>query len=164
MLSVLLWAPNPALKACLSVNCQRIPALVSGYANWKFRPVSSLTINAGVNAKYLELNGNYAVEVTLGSCVEVSNCINFNTLNTTEFNKETVEVYPNPVTSILNIRLPESINKAKLSIVTIEGKELLRKVIDKPYNEIEFSQFSNGIYFVNIKSNGRTLSYKVVKE
>ena len=109
-------------------------------------------------------NGNYAVEVTLGSCVEVSNCINFNTLNTTEFNKETVEVYPNPVTSILNIRLPESINKARLSIVTIEGKELLRKVIDKPYNEIEFSQFSNGIYFVNIENEGRKLSYKIVKE
>jgi len=109
-------------------------------------------------------NGNYAVEVTVGSCVEISNCVNFNTLGVDGFNKKTVEVFPNPVTSILNIRLPESINKAILSIVSIEGKEVLKKPIDKQHLKVDFSPFSNGIYFVNIENEGRTLSYKVVKE
>ena len=109
-------------------------------------------------------NGNYAVEITLGSCIEISNCVNFNTLGLDGFTKKTVEVFPNPVTSILNIRLPETVNEATLSIVSIEGKELLKTIIDKQYNEVSFSQFANGIYFVNIENQGRTLSYKVVKE
>ena len=74
-------------------------------------------------------NGNYAVEVTVGSCVEISNCVNFNTLGIDEFNKKAVEVFPNPVTSKLTIHLPESINKANLSIVSIEGKEILKTAI-----------------------------------
>ena len=109
-------------------------------------------------------NGNYAVEVTLGSCVEISNCVNFNTLVVNGFNKKTVEVFPNPVTSILNIRIPETINEATLSIVSIEGKEILKNTIDKQHYEVDFSQFANGIYFVNIENEGRILSYKVVKE
>jgi len=109
-------------------------------------------------------NGNYAVEVTVGSCVEVSNCVNFNTLGLGEFNKKTVEVFPNPVKSKLTIRIPETISKATLSIVSIEGKEVLKTTIDKQHNEVSFSQFANGIYFVNIENQGRTLSYKVVKE
>ncbi|TJY37880.1 M28 family peptidase [Pontimicrobium aquaticum] len=109
-------------------------------------------------------NGNYAVEVTVGSCVEVSSCVNFNTLDIDGFNKESIEVFPNPVTSKLNIKIPENIHKAMLSIVSIEGKEVLKKPIDKQYIEVDFSPFSNGIYFVNIENEGRTLSYKVVKE
>ncbi|MCK0179750.1 M28 family peptidase [Flavobacteriaceae bacterium S0862] len=109
-------------------------------------------------------NGNYAVEITLASCIEISNCVNFNTLGLDGFTKKTVEVFPNPVASILNIRIPETISEATLSIISIEGKELLKTTIDKQYNEVSFSQFANGIYFVNIESQGRTLSYKVIKE
>ncbi|MCK0107810.1 M28 family peptidase [Flavobacteriaceae bacterium S0825] len=109
-------------------------------------------------------NGNYAVEITLGSCIEISNCVNYNTLELDGFTKKTVEVFPNPVTSILNIRIPETISKAALSIVSIEGKEVLKKTIDKQHYEVDFSQLANGIYFVNIENVGRTLFYKVVKE
>lgn len=109
-------------------------------------------------------NGNYAVEITLGSCIEISNCVNFNTLGLDGFTKKGVEVFPNPVTLILNIHIPKTITEATLSIVSIEGKELLKTTIDKQHNEVSFSQFANGIYFVNIENQGRTLSYKVVKE
>lgn len=110
-------------------------------------------------------NGTYAVEVTVGSCIEVSNCVNFNTLGVVDgFNKGNVEVFPNPVTSILTIKIPKAIHKAMLSIVSIEGKEVLKKPINKQYVEVDFLQFANGIYFVNIENEGRTLSYKVVKE
>jgi len=109
-------------------------------------------------------NGNYAVEVTLGSCIEVSNCVNFNTLGVDGFDKKSIEVFPNPVTSKLTIRLPETISEATLSIVSIEGKVLLKTTINKQHHEIAFSQFANGVYFVNIENEGKILSYKVVKE
>ena len=81
-----------------------------------------------------------------------------------EFTKEVIEIFPNPITSKLTIRLPNTINKATVSVVSIEGKEILKNTIDKQHHEIDFSQFANGIYFVNIENGGRTLSYKVVKE
>lgn len=41
--------------------------LFQGFANWKYRPVSSLTFNTGVHCKYLNLNGNYAIEPRIGA-------------------------------------------------------------------------------------------------
>lgn len=131
------------------LDCDNNMAIIPGETNQNFSPSSY---------------GNYAVEVTVGSCVEVSSCYNYNGLTTNKFNKEMVEVFPNPVTSKLTIRLPNTINKATVSVVSIEGKEILKTAIEKRQHEIEFSQFANGIYFVNIENGGRTLSYKVVKE
>ena len=130
------------------LDCNNSNAPIPSATNQSFMPAS---------------NGNYAVQVTLGANVEISNCINFNLLGASEFNKENVEVYPNPVNSILNIDLPYS-GYTILKIVNLEGKELLNQVIENAHNEIKFSQFSNGVYFVNLEANGSVLSYKVVKE
>ncbi len=40
--------------------------LFQSFINWKYRPVTSLTFNTGVHFKYLNLNGDYAVEPRLG--------------------------------------------------------------------------------------------------
>lgn len=40
--------------------------LIQGFINWKYRPVAELTINTGIHCKYLNLNGNYAVEPRIG--------------------------------------------------------------------------------------------------
>ncbi|WP_347924078.1 M28 family peptidase [Pontimicrobium sp. SW4] len=140
------WSPTATYQW---LDCNNNMALIPGATNNWFYPTSE---------------GYYAVEVTDGACVEISECIYHAGLGDDEFTKEDIEIFPNPVTSKLNIKIPETIPKAMLSIVSIEGKELLKTTIDKQYNEVSFSQFANGIYFVNIESQGRTLSYKVVKE
>ncbi len=108
-------------------------------------------------------NGNYAVQITSGSCVEISECVNFNTLSNKVLNKKTVKVYPNPVNSVLRVELPVGLT-ARMTLVNIEGKTLLRTNLDKTLNEVPFSNFSNGIYFVNLKAEEETISFKIVKE
>lgn len=108
-------------------------------------------------------NGNYAVKITSGSCIEISDCFNFNTLTTNLFTKDQIEVYPNPVNSKLHINLPRA-EKVTLSIVNIEGKEMLKQELSKMNNDIEFSQYANGVYFINLEKEGNILTYKVVKE
>jgi len=108
-------------------------------------------------------SGNYAVQITLGSCTEISSCINFNTLNFEAFDKYSIEIYPNPVNSVLYIDLPIP-NDAVLSIVDVEGKELLKHFIRGQHGEINFAPFASGIYFVNLKIGGNKLIYKIVKE
>ncbi|MBA7692733.1 hypothetical protein ES703_101300 [subsurface metagenome] len=41
--------------------------LIQGYVNWKYRPFSNLTFNTGLHCKYLNLNGNYAIEPRIGT-------------------------------------------------------------------------------------------------
>jgi hypothetical protein len=48
-------------------------SLFQGFANWKFRPISRVTINTGLHAKYLGLNGNYAVEPRIGARWQITN-------------------------------------------------------------------------------------------
>ncbi len=40
--------------------------MAEAYANWKFRPVQSLTFNTGIHYMYLNLNGNYSIEPRVG--------------------------------------------------------------------------------------------------
>ena len=108
-------------------------------------------------------NGNYAVQITVGSFVEISDCISFNTLSIPVFSKEQVDVYPNPVFDKLHITFKYP-RETKLAIVNIEGKTIYQTVINKADNEIVFSEYANGVYFINLEADGRTISYKVVKE
>ncbi len=50
-----------------TLDDQGYSELLQGFVNWKYRPVSSLTFNTGVHLKYLNLNGNYAVEPRIGA-------------------------------------------------------------------------------------------------
>ncbi|MBL4906644.1 MAG: M28 family peptidase [Sneathiella sp.] len=130
------------------LDCDNGNAAIPSETNQSFVPAS---------------NGNYAVQITSGTCIEISNCVSFNLLNTLEFNKKSVQVYPNPVSSILNIDL-QNANLTVLKIVTLDGKELLSQSLEKLHNEINLSQFSNGVYFVNLENGGNTVSFKIVKE
>ena len=130
------------------LDCNNDNALIPSETNQSFVPAA---------------NGNYAVQVTSGTCVEISNCINFNVLSTSKFSKNNVEVYPNPVNSILNIDL-QNTSLTVLKIVTLDGKELLKQSLEKAHNEINLDQFSNGVYFVNLEAGGNIVSFKIVKE
>ena len=108
-------------------------------------------------------NGTYAVEVTVGSCMEKSDCISFNTLNTEEFASDDFHISPNPVTNILRIQtnLKESFS---VQLFNISGKLTL----DKPLNNIEtaldVSSLSVGTYFLKIKMNNTSKTFKIIKE
>ncbi len=130
------------------LDCDNNMAIIPGETTAWFEPPS---------------NGHYAVEVTLGSCVEISKCFNYTTFSTNEFDKSDIEIYPNPVNSILNIDLQNK-NFTLFKLVTLEGKEILKLSLEKLHNEINLSQFSMGIYFVNLETDGKTISFKIVKE
>ena len=108
-------------------------------------------------------DGNYAVEVTSGACVEMSDCVVFDFLSVDEFSKRNIKVYPNPVVSNLFIEQPIS-KDMQLQLLSVDGKILLKKTISRKQNSLDMSQFSNGIYFVKLESEGSELTYKIVKE
>lgn len=121
---------------------------ITGETNQTFTPLSS---------------GNYAVEVSNGSCSEMSMCINFSVLNTEEFSANEIKVFPNPVTSILKI---ENLTQLKINIVLndISGKAVKELTTEKELIEIGLNTLSAGVYFVNINSDTKSSTFKIVKE
>jgi phenylpyruvate tautomerase PptA (4-oxalocrotonate tautomerase family) len=128
-------------------NCDT-SALISGETSQVFTPLTS---------------GNYAVEVNNGSCTEMSTCFNFSVLSTEAFLEWEVNVFPNPVTSILKI---ENLTNTEIRILIheISGKLIQTYNSQKELTEVSFNNINSGIYFVSITSQTKSSTFKIVKE
>jgi len=106
-------------------------------------------------------SGSYAVEVTVGSCTELSSCVDFTSLDSDTFKLDTIKIYPNPASSTIYIE--HSFNKdLMLELFSIEGKKILEKVLTEKRSKLNISQFSQGAYFVQLTEDKKVFSKKIV--
>jgi len=106
-------------------------------------------------------SGSYAVEVTVGSCTELSSCVDFTSLDSNTFKLNTINFYPNPASSILNIE--HSLNEdLTLELFSLDGKKILEQVLTQKLTKLNMSQFSQGAYFIRITQNEKVFSQKIV--
>ncbi len=102
-------------------------------------------------------------EVTLyfSNSNEAPVCGSSSTLSTPTFNALNIGLYPNPVVDKLYIS--GDINKARLTIYTIDGSIVENTVIDSDEFSIELSSLTNGIYLVHIeKEDGAVGIEKII--
>jgi len=112
------------------------------------------------------LTGTYAVEVTQNGCVDISSCyeVTITGINENTFGSELV-VYPNPVTELLNIDLGERYNEIFIRVLNLAGKEVLNKSFkQQQLIELELNNIPDGLYFINIKTEDKYSTIKVVKK
>ncbi|GIZ09760.1 T9SS type A sorting domain-containing protein [Flavobacterium sp. UMI-01] len=81
-------------------------------------------------------------------------------LSNTKHQVSSSKIYPNPVKDILTITNSEG---ASLAVFTLSGKLVLEKTIAHNHEDIDVSQWSNGIYLVRITSNGEARTEKMIK-
>lgn len=89
--------------------------------------------------------------------------IEMSTLGTDEiqsFPKATL--YPNPVTNVLNIDAKQQISS--VSIYTLTGQQIFTKSFQTKSSTIDMSAYKAGVYIVEVNSNGKTQTYKVIKK
>ena len=103
------------------------------------------------------------MEVSNGSCVERSDCINFSVLSTEDFNPNDIKVYPNPVTRILKIENQYELS-LHITLNDISGKKIRTLNTKKDYLEIDVNDLTSGIYFIEITSQTKSSTFKIVKE
>ena len=125
---------------------------------------TNLAISGAINQTFTPTaSGNYGVAVSSGFCTEQSTCVSFTVLSTEEFSNTEVNVFPNPVTSILKI--DNFTEKAlKITINDISGKIINTLVSQKERIEINLEKESSGVYFVNIVSKTKSSTFKIIKE
>ena len=140
-------------------------ALTSNMANASYQWINcntNLPISSETNQSFSpSASGSYAVAVTVGSCTELSSCVDFTSLDAESFKLNTIKVFPNPVLSTLNIEHPFN-EDLSFGLFTIEGKKIFEQVLTKKRSELNVSQFSSGPYFVRISEGERVFSQKIV--
>ena len=83
------------------------------------------------------------------------------TLSSSQFDYEnTLEVYPNPTLSVLNIKTPNQVVLEKLTIYNNIGQN----VLESNSESISVSNLSSGIYMINIETSEGTFHKKFIKQ
>jgi hypothetical protein len=101
-------------------------------------------------------NGNYAVQITDGVCVDTSDCVQISTVSLSEMtNNHGVKVYPNPAQNTIHIDNFNAYESYK--IVDLQGKTLLANSIA---NTVNIESLEQGQYFIHLFNDN---SYAVVK-
>ncbi|MFK8007156.1 MAG: T9SS type A sorting domain-containing protein [Saprospiraceae bacterium] len=78
----------------------------------------------------------------------------------TEYN---IQVYPNPTSDILNIKIENSL-QANFSIFDMYGKRVLEKMeVNRNEIQLSTSNFSSGVYFLKIEMDGKEFVKKFIK-
>ncbi|MGJ8591016.1 MAG: M28 family peptidase [Aquaticitalea sp.] len=125
---------------------------------------TNLPISGETSRNYSPLaNGNYAVEITSGTCTERSDCYSFFTLGIGNFEDDELSVYPNPVKNWLHIEM-DIAKELKVEIFDVTGKLVISKTIQDQTNSMVLKNLSKGLYFVKVNSFEKSRTFKIIKE
>ncbi len=105
------------------------------------------------------------VYARFGSCVEGTK-INFKTLSNDEatYFLNNVFIYPNPSTGKLTVSIPENVSTAKIALFNMQGMKIMEDAFRSSEYTMDISSLSNGIYFVEIKTDKGTANRKILKQ
>jgi uncharacterized repeat protein (TIGR03803 family) len=109
-------------------------------------------------------NGDYAVEITVGNCVDTSACTTITGVGISEntvFNA--VNIYPNPNKGIVNIELGD-LKEVTVKVFNTNGQLVHQQEnVNTPTYQFEITG-AKGIYFIELSVDGLTKHFKVIKD
>ncbi len=65
--------------------------------------------------------------------------------------KETISISPNPANGFIQIKMNQSIEKAQIKILNVQGKLITDLIVQEDRNRIDVSHLNNGIYFIRVQ-------------
>jgi len=83
-------------------------------------------------------------------------------LSTSDFIERNFNIFPNPVTNILNIN--SNLSNYGYKIYNIQGQLLSEVSKNNNFTTINYSNYSSGIYLLDIIHNNNKKTYKIIKE
>ncbi|HTA63021.1 MAG TPA: LamG-like jellyroll fold domain-containing protein [Bacteroidia bacterium] len=133
---------NNATATYQWVDCNNSNAAISGATNQSFTPISV---------------GNYAVEVTQGSCTATSTCTPVSTTGIAKNNANSTTVYPNPFTSELTIN---STAKTTAMLFDMLGNKINSFTLQNTTQTISLSDLAPGVYYLQVDNS----KIKIIKQ
>ena len=96
-------------------------------------------------------NMNGTVNVTSTAGISENNLLSF-------------EMYPNPVSDLLNIQLPTGTEKAEVSVFDYTGRLVSSKIISSNDTAIDVQKISRGIYMIRVATNTKIGVQRFIKK
>lgn len=110
-------------------------------------------------------NGVYAVQVTNSyGCVLTSDMITVNVGVEEIALDDQLNIYPNPVTDVLNVQWNNTTESANLSIRDLSGRLVLSERVANGNAVLDLSNLSSGNYILELQMEDRTLRKQVIKQ
>ncbi|HEY3370524.1 MAG TPA: ice-binding family protein [Prolixibacteraceae bacterium] len=80
-------------------------------------------------------------------------------INTANSANKTVNIYPNPFTSSINIMINEvsQIKNCEVLIYNILGKQVIHRIITKPFTTLATGNLPSGIYFYQVNGDNKII-------
>ncbi len=113
------------------------------------------------------VDGNYACEVSAGSCVDTTVCkfvdSNFGVgISTVDF-ADLISIYPNPATEILNVKHPSGM-AVNIEIYDGIGNLISSQVSSSGLASLNIDTLANGIYFLKVSSESGMTLQKFIRQ
>jgi hypothetical protein len=109
-------------------------------------------------------NGVYAVQVTNSyGCVVTSDMIVVNVGVEEIALEDQLNIYPNPVTDVLNVQWKNTNESATLSIRDLSGRLVLSERVANGNAVLDLSNLSSGNYILELQTEEGSLRKQVVK-
>ena len=122
---------------------------ISGATNQSFTPTS---------------NGDFAVQVTANGCTSLSNCYTV-VISRVEYTEGVgqLQVYPNPTSDNINIKLTDQYQNALVQLYTVDGSLISAKRYTSGNIEMSLQELTEAMYFLKVITNDSTFEIKVLK-
>ncbi|MDA3779872.1 MAG: T9SS type A sorting domain-containing protein [Bacteroidales bacterium] len=124
-----------------------------------------------LNASDLGL-GNHEISVTLtnnstSSNSQTSDVVMVNVSNADAiitFDSNSIRIYPNPSKGMVKIYSERIVKNGFIELVNLTGQIIYFENFESilGYKELDFSDFNDGVYFININFEGKTIKRKVI--
>ncbi len=75
-----------------------------------------------------------------------------------------ISVYPNPTTDLINLTSFQNLTGLAVIVTNINGKILQQTEVINKVEQLNFSNYENGIYFLTVKQKNQLIkSFKIIK-
>ena len=120
-------------------------------------------VSGAISAVFMpQANGVYRVRISIGDCVEESECVVFSVLNFESFQNNQIGIFPNPATQtiwIYNLK-----DATKLTIKNLEGKTIINSFeLNSSEHELSLESLESGVYLLLLESKDHRQTIRVVK-
>ncbi|WP_198658968.1 leucine-rich repeat domain-containing protein [Winogradskyella tangerina] len=126
-----------------------------GNVLFKIRTNNSLVVGDSVsNSAEIFFDFNFPIVTNVAETL-------FQVLSVDEFTRNAIRVYPNPAKNLVTIKSQSPMDRMK--IYDIQGRVIVESQTESSEVSLDVSKYLNGVYFLEINSDGRTTTQRIIK-
>lgn len=161
------WIPQCATSTTLGGNNQSGATnepIYDGTSNWTLQTVDlSDYLNQTILIRFVLVTDNsetrdgfYFDDLQIETTSDV--------LSTNTYAEGAFSIYPNPVKDNLNIKALNITEPVNITIYNMLGQLISSKRNVQPNTKVDFSAYTTGVYILNITTNSKKQSFRIIKE